>query len=325
MRQELRVEIEVDADLFILEHKLERYLMQNHPGLPAAPLVVLAAKELATNILKHGGRGFVAVGRAGEKLIVTAADDGCKGCGRGDGEKGLGLGLDVVRRSCEEFFLEQKPGGGFVATAVFGLAERPGRRDLFLRVGAASRPHYLESECGDICLHRRMGESHFLFVADVLGHGRRARAVAGEIERYLSGLREGQLEEIYSGLEMVLQNTRGCAAFLALVSREGLVYMNVGNISCWLMSAGSVRRLHNVSGVIGRLPVARKRFMEAPLPPWFMLIACTDGIRSQFVPLPEMKWLRVLDVQDVAERIVEEFSVREDDASALVARGGWMA
>ncbi|MGB9791532.1 MAG: SpoIIE family protein phosphatase [Thermacetogeniaceae bacterium] len=325
MSQGLRVEIEIDADLFILEHKLERYLRERHPDLPARPLVVLVAKELATNILKHRGEGFVAVSRAGDKLILTAEDDGCKGDGAGDGEKGLGLGLDVARRSCEEFFLEQKPGGGFVATAVFDLAERAERCGLVLHVGMASRPHYLESECGDICLHRRIGESHFLFVADVLGHGRRAGAVAGEIEGYLSGLREARIEEIYSGLERAVQHTRGCAAFLAVVSREGLEYINVGNISCWLLSAGSVRRLRNVSGVIGRLPVGGKRFREAPLPPWFMLIACTDGVRSQFVPVPEMRWLRTLDVQEVAERIVEEFAVKEDDASALVARGGWMA
>ncbi len=325
MSHGLKVEIEMDADLFILEHRLERYLKKHHPGLPAAPLVALVAKELATNILKHGGKGYVAVDRAGENLVVTAEDDGSRGSAGIDGGKGLGLGLDIVRRSCDAFFLEQKPGGGFVATAVFGLSQKESARSLLLRVGAASRPHYLESECGDLCLHRVVGESHFLFVADVLGHGVRARAVAAEIERYLSGLGEAPLEEIYSGLERVTQNTRGCAAFLALVSREGMEYMNVGNISCWLLTAGSVRRLQSVPGVIGRLSAGRKRFSEAPLPPWFMLIACTDGIRSQFVPLPEMKWLRTLDVQDVAERIVAEFSVRDDDASALVARGGWMA
>jgi len=204
---------------------------------------------------------------------------------------------------------------------VLNLSQQRKKKGFVLQVGTASKPHYLEEDNGDICFYKEMGGKYFLFVADVLGHGKRAGAVAKEIELYLKNFNEIHIEKIYAGLEKTLQATRGCAAFLATVSQSGLEYINVGNIKGWLINSGSVRKLNEVNGVVGRTHVRLKIFKEI-LPPGFVLIVCTDGIKKRFIQATEVKWLKTMKTEEAAEKILQEFAIKEDDASVLIARGG---
>ncbi|MDK2820862.1 MAG: hypothetical protein PWP31_827 [Clostridia bacterium] len=319
----LKVDIEMEADLFILEHKINKYLQKSCPDMPLAPLVTLVARELATNILKYGGKGFVTVRREGYKLIISAEDEGMANREGiiNKSKRGLGIGLDVTKKNCDKLDIEQKPGGGMVVNAVLNLSQQRKKKGFVLHVGTASKPHYLEEDNGDICFYKEMGGKYFLFVADVLGHGKKAGAVAKEIELYLKNFNEIHIEKIYAGLEKTLQATRGCAAFLATVSQSGLEYVNVGNIKGWLINSGSVRKLNGVNGVVGRTPVRLKIFKEI-LPPGFVLIVCTDGIKKRFIQAADVKWLKTMKIEEAAEKILQEFAIKEDDASVLIARGG---
>jgi len=318
----LKVDIEMEADLFILEHKINKYLQKSCPDMPSAPLVALVARELATNILKYGGKGFVTVKREGYKLIVSAEDEDIANREGiiNKSKRGLGIGLDVTKKNCDKLDIKQKPGGGMVVNAVLNLSQQCKKKGFVLQVGTASKPHYLEEDNGDICFYKEMGGKYFLFVADVLGHGKRAGAVAKEIELYLKNFNEIHIEKIYTGLEKTLQATRGCAAFLATVSQSGLEYVNVGNIKGWLINSGSVRKLNGVNGVVGRTSVRLKIFKEI-LAPSFVLIVCTDGIKKRFIQAADVKWLKTMKTEEAAEKILQEFAVKEDDASVLIARG----
>jgi serine/threonine protein phosphatase PrpC len=239
-------------------------------------------------------------------------------------KKSLGIGLDVTKKNCDKLDIEQKPGGGMVVKAVLNISQQRKGKGFVLHVGVASKPHYLEEDNGDICFYKEMGGKYFLFVADVLGHGKRAGAVAKEIELYLKNFNEIHIEKIYAGLEKILQTTRGCAAFLAVVSRSGLEYLNVGNIKGWLINSGSVRNLNGVNGVIGRTPVRLKIFKEILFPD-FVLIVCTDGIKKRLIQADDLKWLKTMKTEEAAKKILQEFSIKEDDASVLIARGGeWL-
>ncbi|HHW01940.1 MAG TPA: SpoIIE family protein phosphatase [Thermoanaerobacterales bacterium] len=326
MNEGLKVDIDMEADLFILEHKINKYLQKICSDLPSVPLVNLVARELATNILKYGGKGFVTVKREGYKLIVSAEDEGMTNReGKIDKtKKSLGIGLDVTKKNCDKLDIEQKPGGGMVVKAVLNLSQQRKEKGFVLHVGVASKPHYLEEDNGDICFYKELGGKYFLFVADVLGHGKRAGAVAKEIELYLKNLNEIHIEKIYAGLEKILQTTRGCAAFLAVVSRSGLEYLNVGNIKGWLINSGSVRKLNGVNGVIGRTPVRLKIFKEILFPD-FVLVVCTDGIKKRLIQADDLKWLKTMKTEEAAKKILQEFSIKEDDASVLIASGGeWL-
>ncbi|MCF6094371.1 SpoIIE family protein phosphatase [Microaerobacter geothermalis] len=322
----LKVDIEMEADLFILEHKINKYLQKSCSVMPSAPLVALVARELATNILKYGGKGFVILKREGDKLTISAEDEGIANR-RGTiykPKRGLGIGLDVTRKNCEKLDIEHKTGGGMVVKAVLSLPQHRKEEGFVLQVGAASKPHYLEEDSGDITFYKEIGGKHFLFVADVLGHGKRAGAVAKEIELYLKNLDEIHIEKIYAGLEKTLQDTRGCAAFLATVSQRVFEYVNVGNIKGWLIHSGYVRKLNGVNGVVGRTSLEPNLFKEI-VPTDFVLIVCTDGIKKRFIQSTDMKWLKAMGTKEAAEKILQEFSIKEDDASILIARGGkWL-
>lgn len=322
----LKVDIEMEADLFILEHKINKYLQKSCPDMPSVPLVTLVARELATNILKYGGRGFIVVKSEGDKLTIVAEDEGKvnREGGINISIRGLGIGLDIAKKNCDKLDIEQKPGGGMVVKAVLNLSQQRKEKDFVLQVGIASKPYYLEEDNGDICFYKELGGKYFLFVGDVLGHGKRAGAVVKEIELYLKNFNEIHIEKIYTGLEEILQATRGCAAFLATVSRSGLEYINVGNIKGWLINSDSVRKLNGVNGVIGRTPVRLKIFKEILLP-GFILIVCTDGIKKRFIQAADVKWLKTMKTEEAAEKILQEFAIKEDDASVLIARGGeWL-
>lgn len=324
MREELKVDIEMEADLFILEHKINKYLQRSYPDMPSAPLVALVARELATNILKYGGKGFIAIKSEEDKLTIAAEDEGKvnREVGINEIKSGLGIGLDVTKNSCDELNIEQKPDGGMIVKAIFSLSQQYRKKGFILQVGTASKPHYLEEDSGDICIYKELEGKFFLFVVDVLGHGKRAGTVAKAIELYIKNSHEMHIEKIYTGLEKMLQDTRGCAAFIAIVSENGIEYVNVGNIKGWIIDSGPVRRLKSTPGIVGRLPVSLKIFKEPVLPAGFVLIVCTDGIKNQFIPTPDMRWLKTLSAEEAAEKIVREFAIKEDDASVLIARGG---
>ncbi len=321
MTERLKVNIAVEADLFILEHLLKKFLKKINLDIPSTLLV---AKELATNILKYGKKGFIEIELGEDGLRIVAEDIG-RVMGNSNEDKlsgGLGIGLEVVKKSSNELEIKRKPGGGTRVKAILKPSKQKGK-NFILQVGTASKPHYLEEESGDVCLWKKMGEKYMLFVADVLGHGRRAHEVAKLIEFYVKNSAEEKIEKIYADLQGLLRDTRGCAAFVALVSESMIEYINVGNIKAWLVDAGSARRIMGVGGVIGRMPTSLKIFKEPVSLFYSTLVVCTDGIKNQFIPTPDMGWIRTLNTREAALKIVTEFSIKEDDATALVARGEW--
>lgn len=319
MTERLKVDIAVEADLFILEYRLKKFLKKVNQDIPS---ILLVAKELATNILKYGKKGFIEIELTQEGLRIVAEDIG-KVTGNSSKDKlsgGLGIGLEVVKKSINELEIERKPGGGTRIKATFKSSKQKGK-NFILQVGTASKPHYLEEESGDVCLWKKMGEKYMLFVADVLGHGRRAHEVAKLIEFYVKNSAEEKIEKIYADLQGLLRDTRGCAAFVALVSESMIEYINVGNIKAWLVDAWSARRIMGVGGVVGRMQASPKIFREPVSLIYSTLVVCTDGIKNQFIPTPDIVWIRTLSARDAALKIVTEFSIKEDDATALVARG----
>lgn len=319
MTEKLRIDIAVEADLYILEYRMKKFLK----GINDVPTAILVAKELATNILKYGDKGFIEVEFKNNGLRIIAEDTGKVALTGKQGKLsgGLGIGLEVVKKSSSDFKIERKPGGGTrveVYLAPFGH----NGKGFVLHVGAASKPHYLEEECGDVCMWKKVADRYILLVADVLGHGRRAREVAKIIENYFKDTVEEKIEKIYEDLQRYLFTTRGCAVFIARVSETLMEYINVGNIKAWLVDAKHSKRMMGIGGILGRMPVNLKVFQEPLSLLCSTLVVCTDGIKNQFVPGPEMVWLRTMNVKDAASKIVNEYSIKEDDATALVARGG---
>lgn len=314
----LKVKIESFLDITILEYRMKKMLDKNFVQVPE---VFLVAKELATNIVKYGGRGYIELDLHSDRITVTAVDHGWKKA-EGDNEgkkKGLGLGLKIVRQNSDEFSLAANKHGGMTARAVIYFKSK-WRKSFCINWGIAQRPHVLEEKSGDLILVKEAKKEEFLVLhADVLGHGWAASRLAEKIEVFFHEHPFTSLEKFFLDLQQHIYASRGCALFLALVSEYGLEYINIGNIRVWVITDGQIRRLLEMPGIVGRQETRYKIFRENIMLTRSMLISCSDGISSRFSPT--LLNLEMMDIQLLAEEIIEKFGVSNDDVSVLVLKG----
>ncbi|NSW77314.1 MAG: SpoIIE family protein phosphatase [Candidatus Atribacteria bacterium] len=317
MSEALRVQIESEADLFILEYRVKNFAGQNN--LDGSPLLLIC-RELATNILKYGGRGFVEVKLHPREILVEAHDAGKRGEGSQplSLSRGLGIGLKVVKSNAREVRVEQSPLGGMAFIVRLSLDEH--KKGLSLEMGVATRPRHLEEENGDICLVKKVSGRYMVVVADALGHGKRAREVARLIEEYSLAFGGVDLKKYYWELNRKLSGSRGSALFVALIGDYELEYLNVGNIRAWIVSGGDSERLLEHPGVVGRIPVNVEVHRKNINFHNTMLVVCTDGISSKFFPRV-MSFFEKIDVQKMADGILAEYGILEDDATVVIVKG----
>lgn len=317
MSEALRIQIESEADLFILEYRVRNFARQNNLDEPSLTLV---CRELATNILKYGGRGFVEVMLHHREILIEAHD-----VGKREEElrplslsKGLGIGLKVVKSKAREVRVEQSPLGGMAFIARLSLDEH--KKGLSLEVGVATRPHHLETENGDTCLVKKVFDRYMVVVADALGHGKKAREVTRLIEEYSLAFNSVDLKHYYWELNKKLSGSRGSALFTAIIGDYELEYLNVGNIRAWLISSGNSERLLEHPGVVGRMPINLQVHRKNMNFHNTMLVVCTDGISSKFFPRVT-SFFEKIDVQRVADGILAEYGILEDDATVVIVKG----
>lgn len=313
----LKVNISIDADIYILSYKLNKFLEKNNLINPAISLV---ARELATNILKYGTRGFIEVTYDGELLVITADDMGKNNVELS--RKGLGIGLDVVKNNCDKLEITKKRDGGSTVKATF-LINKDNRNKFSVSIGVASKPHYLESKSGDICVYKKVDDRYFIFIADILGHGERAYETAVYIKAHIEKLREtAAIQEILVELTSLPGISRGFAGFIGYISHDRIEYINIGNIRIWIITPYSISKLIETPGIIGKTPLPLKTYTEHITSNCFSIIACTDGIKRQFTPTRQMYWIWDLNPHNIANKIINDFGIKEDDSTVLVAKGG---
>jgi len=187
------------------------------------------------------------------------------------------------------------------------------------RVGLFNKSHFCEEVGGDIALWREEGETLRVLVADVLGHGEQAFLVAQQMRPFFERERTENLAVLYSRLHDLLKTTRGCMLFLAIMRREWMEYLLMGNLRAWLKRGSGFKSLMGGSGVAGRVGI-NPTFQREPLAPASRLIVCTDGIENRFHP-QLFPWVAGLTPERVAQQIGEYFSRKEDDACVLVVEG----
>ncbi|HEV8702673.1 MAG TPA: SpoIIE family protein phosphatase [Candidatus Polarisedimenticolia bacterium] len=190
--------------------------------------------------------------------------------------------------------------------------------------GVAARALAGETESGDRCLVKRMGDGALLAVADGLGHGAEAAMAAELAIRTVEAHALRPLTEIVEACHRVLLRTRGAALSLAHwnAERRDLTWVGVGNVEGLLLKEGSGsrpdrERLVLRHGVVGdRLPALQAS--TVPVPGEGILILATDGIADGFDQSVEMR----AAAQPQADGILARHSRDADDALVLVARLG---
>src|ERR1700721_2253315 len=227
--------------------------------------VGLAATEMATNLVKHAGRGNMLIqkirenGGSGLRLISVDKGPGIANMANAmqDGHStagSMGSGLGAIRRVSDIFEVYSSSGAGTLVRAEFWKGKHEHTSEGgFIQTGVVSEPLHGEEECGDGWGIRRFADSLVLMVADGLGHGFFAAEAALEAERVLAQARDISPEHLLQDVKNAFRKTRGAAVAVARIQpqRGLLTFSGVGNVSASIVSSGVSRSMASHNGTAG--------------------------------------------------------------------------
>ena len=291
--------------------------------------VGLVATELATNLAVHAVDGELLPqpwrDAAGTSLEIVAID---RGPGVGDFERCFadgfstrgtaGTGLGAVRRAARECDAFSRPGSGTVVFTRVGGSPTTGDRARF-EWGAVCVAMPGESACGDAWRVHASGEDVALLVADGVGHGPAAAAVAQQACRTFEVAPDARPDDVLRRAHEALAGTRGAAVFVAAVSRGTLAYAGIGNVAGTLLAGGAHQGLVSLHGMVGTQG-RRVRQFERPWPERGLLIVHTDGLQSRWSQA-DVSAVLGRHPAVVAALMYRDFRRGRDDVGMLAVRG----
>ena len=243
----------------------------------------LAATELATNLVKHGGGGRMLLNVQGGGIDLLALDEGpgmadiaaCMADGYSTaGTPGNGLG--AVRRLSSSFGVLSWPQRGTVMHARVG----PALTGASARTAALVVPKPGELACGDGWATHETTEHRTLMVIDGLGHGTEAAVVAREAVNLFHRHCEQAPTDLLQTLHLGLRHTRGGAVAVARVHwhSQTITFAGLGNIAAAVVGQdGQTRRMVSHNGTAGHN--ARKiQSFEYPFITGALLAMHSDGL-----------------------------------------------
>jgi len=293
--------------------------------------VGLATTEMATNLVKHAGKGHIFVQRLllGKRhgIRVMSVD---KGPGIEDVQSALadghsskdsmGAGLGAIQRLSDSFDLYSIPGSGTVISAEFWQEKAKETSTSCLEIGVVSEPIRGEVACGDGWGVRGSLDTALLMVVDGLGHGEFAADAAREAERILSGGKQESVCGIIEDMHAALRKTRGAALGIAKIEfeRKLLSFSGVGNISASIVTMESSRSIPSHNGTVGYRMSRAQEFTY----PWnadSILVMHSDGLGTHWTleGYPGI-WSRHPAV--IAAILHRDFYRGRDDVTVLVAK-----
>jgi len=252
--------------------------------------VALAASELASNLLRHGGGGrlFLSVvqghGQRGIDIHTVDAGPGfvlAQGLVEGYSTAGSqGLGLGAVRRQAHVLDAWSDERGSVVMARIFG-ADAPARVDV--RYGALRLPMRGEQRCGDAWHLAVSGGEASVTLMDGLGHGPSAADAAQAGMDVAAARGVDAPDRTLSALHAGMTGTRGAAVAVARVAVGGgaLAYAGIGNIAGALLEADAVRGLVSLPGIVG-VQCRRVQSFQLNAAPGSLLVLHSDGLQGRW-------------------------------------------
>ena len=294
--------------------------------------VALAATEMATNLVKHAGRGKMLIqqvrenGGSGLRLISVDKGPGIADMSRAlqDGHStagSIGAGLGAIRRVSDVFEVYSASGSGTLVRAEFWKSKAEQAPESgSLETAAVSEPIQGEDSCGDGWGIRHFADSLMLMVVDGLGHGIFAAEAAQEAERVLSLAQDVSPQDILQDVHDALRKTRGAAVAVAKIHPgKGLLsFAGIGNISASIVSAGASRSLASHNGTAGH-QIPRVQEFTYPWNADSILVMHSDGLGSRW-DLERYPGIWSKHPSIVAAILHRDFCRGRDDVTVLVAK-----
>jgi anti-sigma regulatory factor (Ser/Thr protein kinase) len=290
--------------------------------------LALVVTELATNLLKHAGRGTILLRVVGGTTLEVVAVDG--GPGIADIDSALrdgvstagtaGNGLGAVRRIASEFDVDSRRPGGTVVLArlAAGAAPRESRR---LALGAVCVPHPAEEVAGDDWDALDTAEGCRVMVADGLGHGPLAREAAQSAMTVFRTSAARPVAHVIEACHEALRATRGAAVAIAEIdAAKGAVrFAGIGNVTGAVYDGSKAVHLVSMNGTAGLGTVRAREFTYA-WPPRGILVMASDGINTRWT-LGDYPGLGARDPSVIAAVLLREHTRGRDDATVVVVKG----
>jgi anti-sigma regulatory factor (Ser/Thr protein kinase) len=300
-------------------------------GLGAATVerLAIAASELATNQLRHGRRGQLAVcavERGGiPGLEIVAADMG-RGitdprlalAGPGPSASSLGAGLSGTRRLVDEMDLDVRWGQGTLVRARAFAEPVPRRRE----VGVLGRHFHEEAESGDHAVFLRAGDVLICAVVDGIGHGPLAFDASVRAGGVALAAHGSSPAGVLAACDAALAGTRGAVMAVDRIDESlGTVeHGAVGNVTVRLESYRETRTLAGSPSTLGRRGQRARTALEtASIRADQALVVFTDGLASRTTLADEPDLFREHPIV-AAAHLLATFGRENDDALVLVAR-----
>ncbi len=291
--------------------------------------VALVATEMATNLLKHAGRGEIVISgfadRDGVGLELLALD---KGPGIADLGRALedgvstsgspGTGLGAMRRQADDFAIWSRPGLGSAVMARF----RAGAGSGPMRLGAVVAPFPGETVSGDAWEAAAVPEGPTLMMADGSGHGAPAALAAEAAARAFKGHAHQDPDRLMATIHRALAPTRGAAVAIARVDarRHVVRFVGVGNIAGAVAEGASMRRMVSHNGTAGHVAPRMREFAY----PWHgggTVILHSDGLSAKW-DLAAYPGIAAAHPSLIAGVLFRDYRRGRDDATVVVARQG---
>lgn len=293
--------------------------------------VALAASELASNLLRHGGGGKVHLsvvqgwGHRGIEMYTIDAGPGfvlsqslVEGYSTG-GSQGLGLG--AVRRQATVLDSWSDARGSIVVARIY--PERAGPH-VDAPYGALRLAMRGEDACGDAWHLSIAADRATLTLIDGLGHGLPATDAAQAGVRAASDAGTHMPTAVIEALHRAMGGTRGGAAAVATLPLAGgeLAFAGIGNINAGVADAAGFRGLASLPGIVG-VQYRKAQAFNVHAAAGTLLVMHSDGLQSRW-RLQDYPGLVHRHPALVVAVLQRDFDRRRDDASIVALRmGAW--
>jgi len=291
----------------------------------------IVATELATNVLRHAGRGTLVMRRlegagGGIELLCLDAGPGmrdpaaCLADGYTSAAGSMGTGLGAIRRLAHGFDLYSAPGRGTAVVTRFWTRRDPVAIQAAGMLAGLAVPVAGETECGDAWAVQITPTGTTVLLVDGLGHGPLAAAAAGAAVEIFRAHPTAAPAELLTLMHAGMRSTRGAAVAVASTgpAGDGVRYAGVGNLSAVLARTQDSRSLLSHNGTVG-LQARKIQELSYPWPAEAVLVMHSDGLQSHW-RLAQSPGLAQRDAALIAGVLYRDFQRGRDDVSVVVQR-----
>ncbi|VVO56122.1 hypothetical protein PS876_00548 [Pseudomonas fluorescens] len=316
--------IEDSSQIGFARRTAQRLAEQHGFSESDAGRVALVVTELASNLLKHAGRGELhlrVLPRQGDAGIELLAVDRAKGfdleaCLTDGFSTGgtQGIGLGAVSRQADVFDVYADHRGAVLLARLYPRNNR--QPDLLY--GVSQHSLHNDPACGDVWHLAYHGADISALIVDGLGHGEDAELAGRAGEQAFARAPFSAPTTLMEDLHRDMIGTRGGAVAFAQFhgDRANLSFTGVGNIGANLLTADKSRGLASHPGIVGSQYRKAQPFDYAHVN-GHLLIMYSDGLQSRW-NLQDYPGLVHRHPAVIAAILHRDFCRGRDDVTVLV-------